>query len=371
MQNKYLIPHSGVKRWTRLSIVILLLMLLLVSVSMPVGAQESKLPEAPIYVDGQPIKTKYMVRDGHLMVPALFLKHTGTRVDWNSKYRSVVFRLGNTLFALPVGKKYMDYYVPETGEWKRDTLSAVSMEMKEGLFVPLLDVVKKLGMEVTYEPQFKRTYIRTGTPRPPALIYSGNTKEKLVALTFDDGPDGHYTPQILDILKEKGIPATFFIMGRQVEYFPEVMKRIVKDGHALGNHTMTHPDLRGVMTSDVIEEVRATQQVMEKTVGRKPDLFRPPYGALTRSDRLILHDMGFRVVMWSVDTLDWRGMSADDILSIVHRDISPGGIILQHNLLTTPGLLDGTVEALPQMIDQLHAKGYKFVTVQTLLDHSH
>ncbi|EGL82784.1 polysaccharide deacetylase [Caldalkalibacillus thermarum TA2.A1] len=364
------LPHSRVQHWRRLSSVLLLLVLLMVSLSAPALAEESRLPEAPIYVDGQPIKTKYIMRDGHLMVPALFLKATGTRVDWNSQYRSVVFRLGKTLFALPVGKKYTDDYVPETGKWKRDTLSTASMETKDGIFVPLLDVVKKLGMEVTYNPQLKRTYIRTGTTRLPALIYSGNTKEKLVALTFDDGPDGHYTPQILDILKEKGVPATFFVMGRQVEYFPEMMKRIVNEGHALGNHTMTHPDLRGVMTSNVIGEVRATQQVIEKTVGRRPDLFRPPYGALTRSDRLILHEMGFRVVMWSVDTLDWRGMSAEDILSIVHRDISPGGIILQHNLLTTPGLLDGTVEALPQIIDQLHAKGYKFVTVQTLLDHS-
>lgn len=108
---------------------------------------------------------------------------------------------------------------------------------------------------------------------------------------------------------------------------------------------------------------------MQKVVGRKPDLFRPPFGAFTKADLALLHELGMRNILWTVDTRDWSGLSADEIMEIVHREISPGGIVLQHNFQYNRGLLDGTVEALPRIIDDLQKQGYKFVTLQTLLDH--
>lgn len=335
-------------------------------------AEESTLPEASILIDGQPVRTKYMMRGGHLLVPSLFLKHTGVTVDQNEQYNSIVFRYGDTMFALPIGKNFSDDFVGKNRVWIRNPLATYSVHFDGETFVPLVDVAKKFNMDVTYNRDLRQTSITTKIPQAQNRFRRGNPNKKLVALTFDDGPDSHYTPQILDILKEKNVRATFFVMGKQVEDSPEVMKRIVNEGHAIANHTWSHPNISRVTTAKLREEITSTQNIMEKTVGRKPDLFRPPFGVITKSDALVLQQMGFRTIMWTVDTLDWSGMSAEDILTIVHRDISPGGIILQHNFqphAPTARLLDGTVEALPKIIDDLRAKGYQFVTVQTLLTH--
>lgn len=333
-------------------------------------AAESTLPEASIIIDGQPVKTKYLMREGNLLVPALFLKHTGVKVDHNEQYGSIVFSYGNTMFALPIGKNFSDDFLGNLRRWIRKPLATQTVEFDGDTFVPLVDVVKKFNMDVTYDREKRQTSLITKIPHAQNRISRGNPEKKLVALTFDDGPDSHYTPQILEILKEKNVRATFFVMGQQVEHFPNIMKRIVDEGHGIANHTWSHPALPNVMTSQLREEVTSTQNIMQKTVGRKPDLFRPPFGAITKSDALVLQGMGLRNIMWTVDTLDWSGLSAEEILEIVHRDISPGGIILQHNFQPhrpTARLLDGSVEALPQIIDDLRAKGYQFVTVQTLL----
>ncbi|MDT8861613.1 polysaccharide deacetylase family protein [Alkalihalobacillus sp. MEB130] len=343
--------------------------LLAVTCSSPVWAQESKLLEVPIYIDNEPFITKYIMRDGHLLVPALFLKHTGVKMNWNETYQSVVFTHKDIQFALPVGKDYLEDYGRATGMWRRKSLSTKTLEFNGETFVPLIDVVKKFGMDVVYDSKREKTFIKTNIPPAPNPVSKGDESKKQVALTFDDGPDEYYTAKILDILKQKNAPATFFVMGKQIEQFPEMMKRIVKEGHGIANHTYNHPALPTVMSETLVEEVRSTQKEMIRTVGRMPDLFRPPYGALTKSDRIVLSEMGLRTVMWSVDTIDWSGQSAEEILSIVRRDISPGGIILQHNFQSEARLLDGTVEALPQIIDELRAQGYQFVTVQTLLEH--
>ncbi|MDQ0255126.1 peptidoglycan/xylan/chitin deacetylase (PgdA/CDA1 family) [Evansella vedderi] len=336
--------------------------------SITTHGEESMFPEAPIFIDGQAHNTKYLLKDGNLMVPALFLKHTSAKVDWNEKYNSVVFTLDDDYFAIPIGTRFADSYFSDTNEWKRDFLSTPTIEVSQEVFVPLIDVVKKLGMKVEYNQTLNRTFVYTQKERTSTRIYSGNPSKKLVALTFDDGPEAHYTPQILDILKEKGVPATFFVMGKQVKKFPDMMRRIVEEGHGLANHTYTHPSLPTISTSEVIKEIRTTEQEIERTVGRRPDLFRPPFGAVTWSDERVIAELGFRTIMWTVDTLDWTGLPAENILEIVHRDITPGGIILQHNIEINPELLAGSVEALPMIIDDLRSKGYTFVTVQTLLD---
>lgn len=344
---------------------ILLLALLTPSV---IHAFESRLLVEPIYIDNEPVKTRYIMREGHLMVPALFLKHTGVFVDWNEQYRSVVFKGNGKMFALPVGKKFSDELKPGTGTWTRVTLPVETLDFGGEPFVPLIDVAKKLGMGVHYDPKIKRTFITTNIAIAPNTIKSVDTSEKLVALTFDDGPEDYYTPKILDILKEKGVPATFFVVGRQITYFPDVMKRIVNEGHAIANHTWHHPDLRYQWSSKVRAEVLSTQQEMQRVVGRNPHIFRPPYGAITKADIQVLNEIGMKNILWSVDTLDWSGMTADAILEIVHRDISRGAIILQHNFQSEARILDGTIDALPRIIDELQEAGYKFVTMQTLLD---
>ncbi|MDG5789581.1 polysaccharide deacetylase family protein [Evansella sp. AB-P1] len=335
--------------------------------------EESMLPEASVYVDGQPINTNYIMKDGHFMVPSIFIKHTGAKVNWNEEYQSVVFQLGNTYFAIPLGEKYTDTYIPEQNSWQREELSTITFQYDANIYVPLLDVVNKLGMDVSYNQATNRTFIETKTTIQSVRINTGSPANKYVSLTFDDGPENHYTPQILDILNEKGVPATFFVVGQQVVRFPSIMKRIVNEGHGLGNHTWSHPAIPTITTNEVIREIKKTQKGIDAVVGREPDIFRPPFGAITRSDDLVLQELGLRTIMWSVDTLDWTGISADEILSIVQRDVSPGGIILQHNIEVQPGLglLDGSVEALPKIIDRLKEEGYTFVTIQTLLDNQY
>jgi peptidoglycan/xylan/chitin deacetylase (PgdA/CDA1 family) len=330
-------------------------------------ANESMLPEAPIYFDEKPYDTKYAMRNGQLLVPALFLKHAGVLVDWDPQWRSVVFQAKGKKIAVPVGKKFTDDYDRVTGTWKRGVLSTEPFEFEGEVFIPLIDVAKKLDMDVRYDAKINRTFITTKIPAQSNLVRSINSSKKLVALTFDDGPEDYYTPKILDVLKEKAVPATFFVMGQKINQYPEMMKRIVNEGHSFGNHTWSHPDLRKGWSADVRKEIQSTQQVLDKVIGKKSDIFRPPYGAITKADQGVLSQIGMRGIGWSVDTLDWSGMSAEGILEIVQRQIAPGGIVLQHNF-QDGRLLDGTVKALPQMIDDLQAQGYTFVTIQTLLD---
>ncbi|AZV40894.1 polysaccharide deacetylase [Peribacillus asahii] len=323
------------------------------------------LPEASIFIDGEPITTKYTMREGHLLVPALFLKNTGVYVDWDEKYQSVVFKLKKTLFALPVGKRFTDDYVG--GVWKRSPLPTETIELEGEPYVPIVTVAQKLGMEVRYDPHISRTFIQTNFSVKTNNIKQLNTTEKLVALTYDDGPDNVYTPQILDILKEKNVKATFFIMGKQARAYPNEVKRMVNEGHAIANHTYSHFNTRKIWTDKIRKEILLTQAELERVVGRRPDIFRPPYGAYTKADMQLFNELGMRNILWSVDTLDWSGATADDILEIIHRDTSPGGIVLLHNFQSDTPLLKGSVEALPGIIDELRAKGYKFVTVQSLL----
>jgi peptidoglycan-N-acetylglucosamine deacetylase len=327
------------------------------------------LPQAPIYIDHQPVITTYYLQNGYLMVPALLLKYAGVFVDWNVENQSVVLKRNTMTITLPSGENYAEYYVKDINSWQRDYLPTITTNLPDGTYIPLQYVSEKLGMLLSYNSELSRTYIITNTPPSsiPRIYYNGNPGKKKVALTFDDGPDHFYTPQILDILNYNEVKATFFVVGTQVKFFPEVLQRIVQEGHELGNHSWSHPELSKLTTSQVIEEVQKTELEIHSITGRRTVLFRPPFGLVTNADLYTVHDLGYQVVMWSVDTFDWKGISEEEILSIVRRDVSPGAIVLQHTLLTTPGRLDGTVKALPGMIDYLRKSGYKFVTVQNLI----
>ncbi|MDZ5472026.1 polysaccharide deacetylase family protein [Bacillus sp. 31A1R] len=342
------------------------LFILLFSFAIPTQANESTLSEAPIFIDGDPINTKYLMRNGHLLVPALFLKNTGATVDWDAQYRSIVFQSKNVRFAAPLGKNYTDDYIQHLGTWVRNPLATATIEFGGDYFVPIVDIANKLGMKVKYDFSINRTFITTNIASPTITYRQAESREKLVAITYDDGPEDYYTPQILDILKDKGVPATFFVLGKQVKANPDLMERIVKEGHGLANHSYNHPDLRKNWSSVVRQEILSTQDELQRVVGKKPDLFRPPYGAYTKADAVVLNQIGMRNILWNVDTLDWSGNSAEDILSIIKRDTKPGAIILQHNFKENR-MLDGAIEALPQIIDELKKQGYKFVTIQTLL----
>ncbi|WP_276356608.1 polysaccharide deacetylase family protein [Cohnella caldifontis] len=190
---------------------------------------------------------------------------------------------------------------------------------------------------------------------------------KVVALTFDDGPDGKYTPKVLDILKEHGVKATFFLVGTQVEKYPDTAKRIMDEGHDIGNHSWSHQDLAKMTAKQLDVQILQTQDAIEKATGYRPDLVRAPNGSL--SDGLIsyLHDQHLSHVYWTVDPRDWAGTSVATMRENVRKHTRPGGIILLHSFGGRKNALDHTLKLLPLVIEDLKKAGYEFGTVDEMI----
>lgn len=202
-------------------------------------------------------------------------------------------------------------------------------------------------------------------PRPPRVPSSYNavkTSRPVVALTFDDGPHPEYTPRLLDILRHNGVRATFYVIGRNVETYPEIARRIVSEGHEIANHSWSHPPLTSVGAARLRQEMEKTSEAIARATGRRPTNMRPPYGAINdRVRQSILRDHGLDVIMWSCDPLDWKRPGAEVVRQRMVDGATPGGILLAHDIHP------GTIEAMPGTIRDLKAKGYGFATVSQLL----
>lgn len=191
---------------------------------------------------------------------------------------------------------------------------------------------------------------------------------KRIALTFDDGPDRKYTPAILDILKQKQVKATFFVVGIQIAKYEDELERIVKEGHAVGNHTWDHADMTTLTPEEIADEIGKTDEAIRKAIGDEPRLFRPPYGAFDDKVKQAVASADKEFVLWNVDTRDWAGTEADDMVNHVKQHAKPNGIILMHCFGGRGGKLDNTVQALPRIIDALVEEGFSLVTIPELLD---
>ncbi|RQD73381.1 MAG: LysM peptidoglycan-binding domain-containing protein [Candidatus Syntrophonatronum acetioxidans] len=202
---------------------------------------------------------------------------------------------------------------------------------------------------------------------PETFFLRGSFHTRTLALTFDDGPDGRYTPQVLDVLKEYQVPATFYLMGSRAERHPEVVKRIVEEGHVIGNHSWSHPDLRRLSKERLIEEILKTESILEKITGLKTALMRPPYGGVNKEILKTMKSLEYRVINWSVDSVDWRDREVDQILLNTLPDTNNGGILLFHSAGGEGQSMAATVEVLPELINTLRFMGYNFVTVDELL----
>ncbi|MEK8130937.1 polysaccharide deacetylase family protein [Paenibacillus filicis] len=189
---------------------------------------------------------------------------------------------------------------------------------------------------------------------------------KQVALTFDDGPDTKFTPEILDILKKYQVKATFFVVGTQVSKHPDMLKRILDEGHAIGNHSMTHANFTKLSTERIDREIEETDKLIRQATGTTTPLFRAPYGAAPDILKKHLKALDRPLIGWTVDTRDWSGLSPADMMGIIRKQIKPGGIILMHSFGGKKGDLSNTVTALPQAIEYLKAQGYSLVTVPEL-----
>lgn len=191
-----------------------------------------------------------------------------------------------------------------------------------------------------------------------------NDTNKVIALTFDDGPAPKYTEQLLKILKQQNIKATFFCVGEMVHDFPEIAKQEVADGHVIGNHTWHHW-YRKMNQSTAAHEIESTATQIYETTGVKTSLFRPPGGILNNGVADYARKNNYAILMWSDDAQDYRRPPVSKLVNDVLRDAKPGGMVLMHD---GGGNRSNTVKALPLIIDALRKRGYRFVTVPELLE---
>lgn len=199
------------------------------------------------------------------------------------------------------------------------------------------------------------------------VIKSVDNNEMKIALSFDDGPHPLYTPEILYILREHQIKATFFVIGKNASYYPEILSHLNEEGHEIGNHTFTHSLKKNINKKDMTEELQKSSEIIKKICGYEVRLFRPPGGILNNSIRETANDLGYKIVLWNIDTRDWANVSVDSITKNVLQNTKSGSIILFHDYIykNSP-----TAEALRTIIPTLKERGYLFVTVGELIDSS-
>lgn len=200
------------------------------------------------------------------------------------------------------------------------------------------------------------------------FILSGSPQKREIALSFDDAPDPRFTPQILDTLKKMNVKATFFIVGNRAEKYPHLVSRIVREGHAIGNHSYNHANFNKLNDSEFRDQIIKTDNILQQLAGYRPVIVRPPYGNVTENQIKWLISQKKKVVNWNVDSLDWKNLTAEQVETNILADIRPGSIILQHAGGGKGEDLTGTVKAIPNVIKKLRGDGVRFVTIPELLE---
>lgn len=182
-----------------------------------------------------------------------------------------------------------------------------------------------------------------------------------IALTFDDGPHPVMTEKLLNVLEKEKVPATFFVVGKMAERYPQILERIARSGNEVANHTYHHPRLSRLDDKDIISELAQTRAVIQRITGKDSLLFRPPGGDYTRRTLKVTSQAGYKMVLWSILTKDVQGATADAIENRILRGADDGAIVLMHSGMPH------TIAAMPDVISQLRQKGYQFVTVSQIL----
>lgn len=182
--------------------------------------------------------------------------------------------------------------------------------------------------------------------------------EKKVALTFDDGPNPEYTEKLLNGLRERGVKATFFLLGAEVEKYPDIVKQMYEDGHLIGNHSYEHVNLSTLSDAEAVQQVDKTNQAISRITGENPEYIRPPYGCFKSN---LDYKTTMIEVLWDVDPLDWKTPDAAAVTQCILDQVQDGDIILLHDASET------SVSAAFQVADVLTKEGYIFVTVDEIL----
>ncbi len=186
--------------------------------------------------------------------------------------------------------------------------------------------------------------------------------DKYIAITFDDGPHPKNTPRLLNMLRARNIKATFYMVGSNVDLYPQVVRRVVAEGHEIGNHSYSHRLFSKMGDSEIRQELSRTRDAVQRAAGVQPLTLRPPFGGmLTRQREWVNAEFGYPIILWSIDPLDWKRPGPSVVCSRIVSATTPGSIILAHDLHSQ------TVDAMPATLDGLLQRGFKFVTVSQLL----
>lgn len=202
------------------------------------------------------------------------------------------------------------------------------------------------------------------TPGHDMVVRKIPTTHKVIALTFDDGPSTATTPQLLRVLRDKEVKATFFVLGTSIQRAPSLLSAIAGDGHEVASHSFTHRHSNAIPKEELFRELDKTSELIA-AVAARPTLFRPPGGGY--NDNLVreLKQHGYTTVLWSIDPRDWERRSSAQISSFVIEKAVPGAIVLLHE----GECAAGTSEAVGKIIDTLRAQGYEFLTIGELLQY--
>jgi peptidoglycan-N-acetylglucosamine deacetylase len=203
----------------------------------------------------------------------------------------------------------------------------------------------------------------TPTPAEPAIAFNSvHVDGPFIALTFDDGPNATLTPKLLDFLAARHLKATFFVVGQNAADHPDILKRAVREGHEIANHSWSHPNLGKISDDAVRRELQKTDDAIAAAIGKRPTLMRPPYGSITARQKKWIHEeFGYRIILWDVDPLDWKRPGPSVVTARILKETKAGSIVLAHDIHPP------TIEAMPATFDQLMKKGFKSVTVTELL----
>ncbi len=231
-------------------------------------------------------------------------------------------------------------------------LQAVYMILLVGIFFPTT-----LYSETETQQMEEK---KVSCPYAKAYVCESQMEKPKIAITFDDGPNASYTPWLLDGLKERNVKATFFLLGQNMEAKSnqEVVLRMYKEGHLIGNHTYHHLEIPKLTTQDAVREIKDTETIIEKITGEKSGYFRPPYGSW---DKNLEKYLSVIPIFWTVDPRDWESKNKEEIVNKVVTEAKENDIILLHDCYSS------SVEAALEIIDILQQRGFEFVTIEQLI----
>lgn len=204
---------------------------------------------------------------------------------------------------------------------------------------------------------------QTAADNPDRVYLNGASQNRQVALTFDDGPDEVFTVGVLDVLKEYDVHATFFFKGNQLERYASVVKRAYEEGNLIESHAYSHQELNKMSKPDIDKEIVATDKAFARVLGVQPAMIRPPFGAINKDVLQACENESEKIILWSIDTLDWSQAEPEHIAQNVLQNVRPGDIILMHSCEDR----EATIEALPIIIEGLKEKGFEIVDLSELL----